>query len=151
MQGIGLEVPSSAVAAPPKGMRLGGEAIQGLRSLAVAMEQARLVIDRHRAAGGDPARLHPRGARAPASPRPPEEFERMASFGLEASPITEILIEQSIAGWKEYELEVMRDNADNCVIICSIENVDPDGRAHRRLHHRGTGPDPVRRRVPADA
>src|SRR5215211_7425426 len=53
------------------------------------------------------------------------EFERMAANGLDASPISEILIEQSIAGWKEYELEVMRDRADNCVIICSIENVDP--------------------------
>ncbi|MEZ5138014.1 MAG: hypothetical protein R2711_04405 [Acidimicrobiales bacterium] len=57
----------------------------------------------------------------------PEEFEKVASFGLDASPITEILIEKSIAGWKEYELEVMRDRADNCVIICSIENVDPMG------------------------
>ena len=57
----------------------------------------------------------------------PEEFERMAANGLAASPISEILIEQSIAGWKEYELEVMRDRADNCVIICSIENLDPMG------------------------
>jgi carbamoyl-phosphate synthase large subunit len=56
-----------------------------------------------------------------------EEFERVASVGLEASPISEILIEQSIAGWKEFELEVMRDTADNCVIICAIENVDPMG------------------------
>ena len=56
-----------------------------------------------------------------------EEFERIASAGLSASPITEILIEESIAGWKEFELEVMRDRADNCVIICSIENVDPMG------------------------
>ena len=57
----------------------------------------------------------------------PDEFEHMAANGLAASPISEILIEQSIAGWKEYELEVMRDRADNCVIICSIENVDPMG------------------------
>jgi carbamoyl-phosphate synthase large subunit len=56
-----------------------------------------------------------------------EEFETMAANGLAASPISEILIEKSIAGWKEYELEVMRDRADNCVIICSIENVDPMG------------------------
>jgi carbamoyl-phosphate synthase large subunit len=55
------------------------------------------------------------------------EFEARAAEGLAASPISEILIEQSIAGWKEYELEVMRDRADNCVIICSIENVDPMG------------------------
>ncbi len=56
-----------------------------------------------------------------------EEFETLAANGLAASPIREILIEKSIAGWKEYELEVMRDCADNCVIICSIENVDPMG------------------------
>jgi carbamoyl-phosphate synthase large subunit len=56
-----------------------------------------------------------------------EEFERLAANGLDASPISEILIEESIAGWKEYELEVMRDRQDNCVIICSIENVDPMG------------------------
>jgi carbamoyl-phosphate synthase large subunit len=56
-----------------------------------------------------------------------EEFELVAANGLAASPISEILIETSIAGWKEYELEVMRDRADNCVIICSIENLDPMG------------------------
>ena len=56
-----------------------------------------------------------------------EEFLKIVSDGLEASPIREILIETSIVGWKEYELEVMRDKADNCVIICSIENFDPMG------------------------
>ncbi len=56
-----------------------------------------------------------------------EEFERVASRGLELSMNTEILIEQSIAGWKEFELEVMRDKKDNVVIVCSIENVDPMG------------------------
>ncbi|MDG1365527.1 MAG: carbamoyl-phosphate synthase large subunit, partial [Acidimicrobiales bacterium] len=56
-----------------------------------------------------------------------EEYGRMAKYGLDASPISEILIEESIKGWKEYELEVMRDRADNCVIICSIENLDPMG------------------------
>src|SRR5947209_150103 len=57
----------------------------------------------------------------------PEDFSRLAQTGLEASPISEILIEKSISGWKEFELEVMRDRADNCVIICSIENLDPMG------------------------
>ncbi len=56
-----------------------------------------------------------------------EELLRMAEIGLAASPISEILIEKSIAGWKEYELEVMRDHADNCVVVCSIENLDPMG------------------------
>jgi carbamoyl-phosphate synthase large subunit len=54
-------------------------------------------------------------------------FLQLASEGLAASPVHEILIERSIAGWKEYELEVMRDQADNCVVVCSIENVDPMG------------------------
>ncbi|HEV3187356.1 MAG TPA: carbamoyl-phosphate synthase large subunit, partial [Acidimicrobiales bacterium] len=56
-----------------------------------------------------------------------EELLRLAGEGIAASPIGEILVEKSIAGWKEYELEVMRDNADNCVVICSIENFDPMG------------------------
>jgi carbamoyl-phosphate synthase large subunit len=56
-----------------------------------------------------------------------EEFERMIKWGLDASPTTEVLVEESIIGWKEYELEVMRDCADNVVIICSIENFDPMG------------------------
>jgi carbamoyl-phosphate synthase large subunit len=56
-----------------------------------------------------------------------EELEQIARAGLEASPVSQILIEQSLLGWKEFELEVMRDLADNVVIICSIENVDPMG------------------------
>ena len=56
-----------------------------------------------------------------------DALRSLAHTGLEASPIHEILIERSIAGWKEYELEVMRDHADNCVVVCSIENLDPMG------------------------
>jgi carbamoyl-phosphate synthase large subunit len=56
-----------------------------------------------------------------------EEFAEMAQAGLDASPVSQILIDQSLLGWKEYELEVMRDLADNVVIICSIENLDPMG------------------------
>ena len=56
-----------------------------------------------------------------------EEFETISRSGLDASPVSQILIEQSLLGWKEYELEVMRDLADNVVIICSIENIDPMG------------------------
>ncbi len=55
------------------------------------------------------------------------EFERIVREGLDASPTTEVLIEESLLGWKEYEMEVVRDKADNCIIICSIENVDPMG------------------------
>jgi carbamoyl-phosphate synthase large subunit len=54
-------------------------------------------------------------------------FDRLAREGLAASPVGEILVERSVAGWKEYELEVMRDGADNCVVVCSIENLDPMG------------------------
>ena len=56
-----------------------------------------------------------------------EELESLAHRSLEASPVSEVLVEESIAGWKEFELEVMRDHADNAVIVCSIENVDPMG------------------------
>ncbi len=56
-----------------------------------------------------------------------EEFEEMARRGMDLSPVNEILVEESLLGWKEYEMEVMRDKADNCVVICSIENFDPMG------------------------
>jgi carbamoyl-phosphate synthase large subunit len=56
-----------------------------------------------------------------------EEFETICKRGLEASPTNELLIEESLLGWKEYEMEVVRDKADNCIIICSIENLDPMG------------------------
>ncbi|ABE44594.1 carbamoyl-phosphate synthase large subunit [Polaromonas sp. JS666] len=57
----------------------------------------------------------------------PEEFEVICKRGLEASPTNELLIEESLLGWKEYEMEVVRDTADNCIIVCSIENLDPMG------------------------
>ncbi|MBX3439968.1 MAG: carbamoyl phosphate synthase large subunit, partial [Planctomycetaceae bacterium] len=56
-----------------------------------------------------------------------EEFEEKVRYGLKLSPVTEVLLEESVLGWKEFEMEVMRDCADNCVIICSIENFDPMG------------------------
>ena len=56
-----------------------------------------------------------------------EEFDQIVTGGLDASPTTEVLIEESVLGWKEYEMEVVRDTADNCIIICSIENIDPMG------------------------
>ncbi len=103
---IGLDVPVSAIA----------------RSLAEA-----------RAAVGDvglPVIVRPAfilGGRGTGIATTLDELEHLAMVGLAASPIGEILIEESIAGWKEFELEVMRDRADNCVVICSIENVDPMG------------------------
>ncbi len=56
-----------------------------------------------------------------------EEFERIVSHGLEMSPTTEILLEESVLGWKEFEMEVVRDRNDNCIIVCAIENFDPMG------------------------
>ncbi len=94
--------------------------------IAHSMDEARAVIGEL----GLPVVIRPAyilGGKGTGIAATPEEFEFMAARGLEASPITEILIEKSIAGWKEFELEVMRDRADNCVIICSIENVDPMG------------------------
>src|SRR6476469_6369308 len=57
----------------------------------------------------------------------PEEFQTICKRGIEASPTSELLIEESLLGWKEYEMEVVRDKKDNCIIVCSIENLDPMG------------------------
>src|SRR4051794_13816521 len=106
MQEIGLGVPASAIAH--------------------SLDEALSVVD----GIGLPVVIRPAyilGGKGTGIASTPEEFEQMARIGLDASPISEILIERSIAGWKEYELEVMRDRADNCVIVCSIENVDPMG------------------------
>ncbi len=106
MQEIGLAVPSSGTA----------------RTLDEATRVAEQV--------GLPCIIRPAyilGGKGTGIASTPEELIRIATEGLDASPISEILIETSIAGWKEYELEVMRDHADNCVIVCSIENLDPMG------------------------
>ena len=79
-----------------------------------------------------------------------EDLKDLSSQGLEASMITEVMLEESALGWKEYELEVMRDFKDNVVIICSIENLDPMG-AYRRFHHRGPGSDPDGPGIPTHA
>jgi carbamoyl-phosphate synthase large subunit len=67
------------------------------------------------------------GGSAAASPTTRTDLRRIAGAGLQYSPVTEVLLEESILGWKEYELEVMRDHADNVVVVCSIENLDPMG------------------------
>ena len=56
-----------------------------------------------------------------------EEFEQIVAIGLEASPTTQVLVEESVLGWKEFEMEVVRDRRDNCIIVCAIENIDPMG------------------------
>jgi carbamoyl-phosphate synthase large subunit len=119
---IGLDVPASGTAAPPAELKGAPKAEQ----VKAAMDLAREVV----ADLGLPVVIRPAyilGGKGTGIASTLDEFEKIAANGLDASPITEILIEKSIAGWKEYELEVMRDHADNCVIICSIENVDPMG------------------------
>ena len=94
--------------------------------IAHTMDEAMIVVEEI----GLPVIIRPAyilGGKGTAFAHTTEEFESVAALGLDASPISEILIEKSIKGWKEYELEVMRDHADNCVVICSIENVDPMG------------------------
>ena len=87
-----------------------------------------------------------------ASPTTDEELRSaMPPAGLDASPIHEILVEESIAGWKEFELEVMRDRKDNVVIVCSIENFDPMGVHTGDSHHGRAGADADRQGIPAHA
>ncbi len=67
-----------------------------------------------------------------------DEFYAICERGFDASPTHELLIEQSVLGWKEYEMEVVRDKADNCIIVCSIENFRSNGRTYRGFDHRCT-------------
>jgi carbamoyl-phosphate synthase large subunit len=106
MQEIGLKVPKSGIA-------------HSLEEAETVLKSIKLpVIIR-------PAYIL--GGRGTGIATTPAEFQHIVTAGLAASPINEVLIETSIKGWKEYELEVMRDRADNCVIICSIENIDAMG------------------------
>ncbi len=106
MAAIGIESPRSAIAHSP--------------------EEARAAL----ATTGLPAVIRPSftlGGTGGGIAYNREEFEQIVAGGLEASPTTEVLIEESVLGWKEFEMEVVRDRADNCIIVCSIENVDPMG------------------------
>jgi len=76
-----------------------------------------------------------------------EELLEILSRGLDFSPVHECLIEESVLGWKEYELEVIRDLNDNVIIVCSIENFDPMGVSHRRFDHGRSGADTYRPRI----
>jgi len=103
---IGLEVPSSG--------------------FALSLDEAMAVGDRI----GFPLMIRPSfilGGAGTGTAHDRTQLARVAAEGLAASPISQILIERSIAGWKEFELEVMRDRVDNCVVVCSIENLDPMG------------------------
>ena len=80
-----------------------------------------------------------------------QEFFEIIERGLDASPTTQVLVEESVLGWKEFEMEVVRDKADNCIIVCSIENIDPMGVHTGDQHHRRAGADADRQRIPDDA
>ena len=106
MEDIGLEVPSSG--------------------FATALSEAMVVGEEI----GFPLMIRPSfilGGAGTGTAHDRDELARLAAEGLAASPVQQILIERSIAGWKEFELEVMRDRVDNCVVVCSIENLDPMG------------------------
>jgi carbamoyl-phosphate synthase large subunit len=105
--GIGLECPRAAVA--------------HTLAAGVEIQQGPWLPLRH------PARRSRWAARAAASPTTAKSSSRSSSAGLDASPTSEVLIEESVIGWKEFEMEVVRDKNDNCIIVCSIENLDPMG------------------------
>ena len=104
--------------------------VAGLRTarntIATSLDEARVALD----AFGLPLIVRPAftlGGRGGGIARSAEDFDRIVAGGLAASPIGQVLIDESVLGWGEFELEVMRDGADNVVIVCSIENVDPMG------------------------
>ena len=106
MENIGLSCPQSGVASTP--------------------EEARAILDRI----GLPAVIRPSytlGGTGSGLAFNRDEFETVVGAGFEASPVHEVLIEESVLGWKEFEMEVVRDRNDNCIIVCSIENIDPMG------------------------
>lgn len=106
MAKIGLEVPKNAV-------------VKSLEEARTALEET-----------GLPAVIRPSftmGGSGGGIAYNKEEFEAIVLSGLDASPVGEVMIDESVLGWKEYEMEVVRDNKDNCIIVCSIENIDPMG------------------------
>ncbi len=124
MTAIGLENPRSFIAAAPaikddKGNIISYDRPAGVANAMQAIEDV-----------GLPAIIRPAftlGGTGGGVAYNREEFEHIVRAGLEASPVAQVLIDESLLGWKEYEMEVVRDKADNCIIICSIENIDPMG------------------------
>ncbi|MGD9783823.1 MAG: carbamoyl-phosphate synthase large subunit [Hyphomicrobiaceae bacterium] len=124
MDRIGLESPRAAIASSPE-KRDGQGRIVGYDREAGYIEAIRQ-LDKV----GLPAIIRPAftlGGTGGGVAYNREEFEAIVRSGLDASPVGQILIDESLLGWKEYEMEVVRDRADNCIIVCSIENVDPMG------------------------
>ncbi len=123
MDRIGLESPRSAIVASPEIRGADGKVTFDLKAgFAEAMRQMEIV--------GLPCIVRPAftlGGLGGGVAYNRQEFEEIVTRGLQMSPVSQILIDESLLGWKEFEMEVVRDRADNCIIICSIENVDPMG------------------------
>lgn len=119
MERIGLENPRATIVAAPKKENGKFDIAAGLRDAMEALEDI-----------GLPAIIRPAftlGGTGGGVAYNREEYEYYCRSGLEASPVAQILVDESLLGWKEYEMEVVRDKADNAIIVCSIENVDPMG------------------------
>jgi len=119
MDRIGLENPKATIVTAP-------ERADGSRDVRAGIEQAIAALPEI----GLPAIIRPAftlGGTGGGVAYNREDYERICRQGLEASPVGQILVDESLLGWKEFEMEVVRDTADNCIIICSIENVDPMG------------------------
>ncbi|MBL4879599.1 MAG: carbamoyl-phosphate synthase large subunit, partial [Hyphomonas sp.] len=115
----GLENPRAAIIASPKKEDGKYDRIEGLKRAMAALDEV-----------GLPAIIRPAftlGGTGGGVAYNVEEYEEICRSGLAASPMAQILVDESLLGWKEYEMEVVRDKADNCIIICSIENIDPMG------------------------
>ncbi len=129
MEQAGLRMPKSAIASgwvAGVGAEPAGTGRAGWVDVELGLRQARAALPEL----GLPCVVRPAftlGGRGGGIARTAEEFERIVAHGLEVSPIGQVLLDESVIGWGEFELEVMRDGADNVVIVCSIENVDPMG------------------------
>jgi len=123
MDRIGLESPRSAIVASPELSNVEGKVTYDLKAGFIeAMKQMEIV--------GLPCIVRPAftlGGLGGGVAYNRQEFEDIVTRGLQMSPVSQVLIDESLLGWKEFEMEVVRDKADNCIIICSIENVDPMG------------------------
>ncbi|WBT36498.1 MULTISPECIES: carbamoyl-phosphate synthase large subunit [Hyphomicrobium] len=124
MDRIGLESPRASIASSPPIRDEKGHIVR--YDTAVGFAEAMKALDQI----GLPAIIRPAftlGGTGGGVAYNREEFEQIARSGIDASPVGQILIDESLLGWKEYEMEVVRDKADNCIIVCSIENLDPMG------------------------
>jgi carbamoyl-phosphate synthase large subunit len=123
MDRIGLENPRATIVTAPKNAKGKHDIDAGVKIAMEALEDI-----------GLPAIIRPAftlGGTGGGVAYNREEYEYYCRSGMDASPVGQILVDESLLGWKEYEMEVVRDKADNAIIVCSIENVDPNGRAHR--------------------